>query len=102
MRKEVVDSIISCTPISSRLIAIRISVRLHNITVIQVYAPTSDLEDEEVEPFYEQLNTIIPITPEKDILVVQSDWNAKVIPDPYQHWAVTVGRFGNGEANDRG
>ena len=60
---EVVCSIISCTPISSRLISIWISVRPHNITVSQVYASTSDHENEEVEQFQEQLASIIAKTP---------------------------------------
>ena len=49
LRKEVVGNAISCIPISSRLISIRISARPHNITVIQVYAPTSKHEVEKVE-----------------------------------------------------
>ena len=64
-RKEVVGSIISCIPISSRLV----SARPHNITVIQVYAPTSDHEDEEVEKFCEQLESIIAKTTKKDIYI---------------------------------
>ena len=95
VRKEVVGSIIGCTPISSRLIFIGISVR-PNITVIQVYAPTSDHENEEVGQFYEQLDSVTAKTPKKDTLVVQ------VGPDAYQRWAGTVGRFGIGETNDRG
>ena len=102
VRKEVVGSTISCIPISGRFISIRISARPHNIRVIQVYAPTSDHEYEEVEQFYEQLDSIIAKTPKKDIFVIQGDWNAKVGPDANQHWAGTVGRFGIGEANDRG
>ena len=74
----------------------------HNITVIQVYAPTSDNEDEKVEQFYMQLDSIIAKIPKKDTLVVQGNWNAKVGPDAYQHWAGTVRRFGIGETNDRG
>ena len=80
VREEVVGSIISCTPISSRLISIRISARPYNITVIQVYLPTSDHEDEEVEQFYEKLDSIIAKTHKKDILVVQGDWKAKSRP----------------------
>ena len=64
--------------------------------------PTSDHEDEEVEQFYEQLDSIIAKTPKKDILVVQGDWNAKVGPDAYLHRERTIGRFGTGETNDRG
>ena len=99
VRKEVVGSIISCTPISSRVISIRISVRPHNIIVIQVYAPTS--YHKEVKQFYEQHDSIMAKTPKKDILVVQVNWNAKVGPDAYQHWVGTVGRFGIGETHDR-
>ena len=74
--------------------------RLHSITVIQVYAPTSDHEDENVEQFYEQLDIIIAKTPKKDILVVEGDWNAKVSPDTYKHWEGTVERHGLGDTND--
>ena len=80
VRKEAVGSIISCTPISSRLISIQISLRPYNITVIQVHTPRSDHEQ-----FYEQLDSIIAKTPKKDLLVVKGDWNAKVDPDEYQH-----------------
>lgn len=102
VRKEVVGTVISCTPVSSRLISIRISARPHNITIIQVYAPTSDHDDEELEEFYEQLDSIIKKTPKKDILTVLGDWNAKIGPDAYQQWAGTAGKFGLGETNDRG
>ena len=98
VRKEVVGSISSCTPTSCRLISIRISARPHNITVIQVYAPTSDHEDEEIEQFYEQLDSIITKTPNKDILVGQ----AIKSPDLYQYWVGAVGRIGIGPTNDSG
>ena len=102
VRKEIVNCVLSCTPISSRVISIRISAKPHNLTIIQVYAPTSDHTDEEIEEFYELLDTAIAKTPKKDILFVQGDWNAKVGPDAYTNWAGTTGRFGTGETNDRG
>ena len=46
------------------------------------------------------LNSITPKTPKKDIHVVQGDWKAKVGPDTYQHWAMTIGRFGIGMTED--
>ena len=49
-----------------------------NITVIQVYAPTSNAEEAEVERFYEDLQGLLEITPQKDILISIRDWNAKV------------------------
>ena len=49
-----------------------------NITVIQVYAPTSNAEEAEVEQLYEDLQDILEITPKKDVLFIIEDWNAKV------------------------
>lgn len=102
VNKSRLNSIISCTPISNRIITMRMSAKPQNITIIQVYAPTSDYEDEVVEEFYEKLEDTIKKIPKKDILVIQGDWNAKVGPDAYNQWAGTVGRFGAGETNDRG
>ena len=49
-----------------------------NITVIQVYVPTSNAEEAEVERFYEDLQDLIELTPKKDVLFIIGDWNAKV------------------------
>ena len=49
-----------------------------NITVIQVYAPTSNTEEAEVEWFYEDLQDLLELTPQKDVLFIIGDWNAKV------------------------
>ena len=49
-----------------------------NITVIQVYAPTSNAEEAEVEWFYEDLQDIVELTPKRDVLFITGDWNAKV------------------------
>ena len=48
-----------------------------NITVIQVYAPTSNAEEAEVEQFYEDLQDLLELTPPKDVLFIIGDWNAK-------------------------
>ena len=48
-----------------------------NITVIQVYAPTSSAEEAEVELFYEDLQDHLELTPKKDVLFIIGDWNAK-------------------------
>ena len=59
-----------------------ISVRFHgkpfNITVIQVYAPTSNAEEAEVEWFYEDLQDLLELTPKRDVLFIIGDWNAKI------------------------
>ena len=49
-----------------------------NITVIQVYTPTSNTEETEVEWFYEDLQDLLELTPKKDVLFITGDWNAKV------------------------
>ena len=49
-----------------------------NITVIQVYAPTSNAEEAEVERFYGDLQELLELTPKKDVLSITGDWNAKV------------------------
>lgn len=102
IRKEISNSVISCSPISSRLIVIRLEAQPMNISIIQVYAPTSSYTDEEIEEFYDQLQNLVNDIPKKDILITMGDWNAKVGQDAYQDWSGTVGRFGLGETNDRG
>ena len=52
--------------------------RQTNITVTQVYAPTSNAEEAEVERFYEHLQDLLELTPPKDVLFIIGDWNAEV------------------------
>ena len=52
--------------------------KLFNITIIQVYAPTSNAEEVEVEWIYEDLQDFLELTPKKDVLFIIGDWNAKV------------------------
>ena len=49
-----------------------------NITVIQIYAPTTNAEEAEVEQFYKDLPDLLELTPKKDVLFIIGDWNAKV------------------------
>ena len=81
VHKDVVGAVLGCQPVSSRLISIRLRAAPFNITIIQVYAPTSGHDDSEVDHFYQKLQETIDQTPKKDILVVQGDWNAKVGKD---------------------
>ena len=62
-----------------------------NITVIQVYAPTSNTEETEVERFYEDLQDLSELTPKKDVLFIIGDWNAKV---GSQETPGVAGKFG--------
>ena len=69
-----------------------------NIMVIQVYALTSNAEEAEVERFYEELQDLLELTPQKDVLFIMGDWNAKV---GTQTPGVT-GKFGLGVWNEAG
>ena len=60
------------------MISVRFQDKPFNITVIQVYAPTSNAERAEVEWFYEDLQYLLELTPKKDVLFIVGDWNAKV------------------------
>ena len=64
-----------------------------NTTVIQVYAPTSNAEEAEVEGFYKDLQDRLELTPKKDVLFIIGDWNAKV---GSQETPGVTGRFGLG------
>ena len=70
-----------------------------SITVIQVYAPTSNAEEAEVEWFYEDLQDLLELTPKKDVLFVIGDWNAKV---GSQETPGATGKFGLGVQNEAG
>ena len=60
------------------MISVRFQGKPFNITVSQVYAPTSNAEEAEVERFYEDLQDLLELTPKKDVLFIIGDWNAKV------------------------
>ena len=70
-----------------------------HITVIQVYVPTSNTEEAEVEWFYEDLQYLLEITPQKDVIFIIGDWNTKV---GSQETPGVTGKFGLGVWNDAG
>ena len=70
-----------------------------NITVIQVYAPTSNAEEVEVEQFYEEIQDLLELTPPKNVLFIIEDWNAKV---GSQEIPGVTGKFGLGVQNEAG
>ena len=67
--------------------------------VIQVYAPTSNAEEAAVERFYENLQDLLELTPEKDVLFITGDWNAKV---GSQEILGVTGKFGLAIQNEAG
>ena len=81
------------------MISVHFQGKPFNITVIQVYAPTSNAEETEVEWFYEDLQDLLELTPPKDILFIIGDWNAKV---GSQELPGVTGKFGLGVQNEAG
>ena len=81
------------------MISVHFEDKPFNITVIQVYAPTSNAEEAEVERFYEDLQNLLELTPKEDILFIIGDWNAKV---GSQEITGVTGNFGLGVQNEQG
>ena len=81
------------------MISVHFQGKPFNITVIQVYAPTSNAEEAEVERFYEDLQVLLELTPKKDVLFLIGDWNAKV---GSQETPGISGKFGLGVQNEAG
>ena len=81
------------------MISVHFQGKPFNITVIQVYAPTSNAEGTEVERFYEDLQDFLELTPKKDVLFIIRDWNAKV---GSQEIPGVRGKFGLGVQNEAG
>ena len=84
---------------TDRTISVRFQGQQLNITVIRVYAPTSNAEEAEVEQFYEDLLDRLKLTPKKDVLFIIGDWNAKVRS---QEIPGVTGKFGLGVQNEAG
>ena len=79
------------------MISVHLQGKPFNITVIQVYAPTSNTEEAEAEWFYEDLQDLLELTPQKDVLFIIGDWNAKV--GSHETPGIT-GKFGLGMRNE--
>ena len=81
------------------MISVHFQGKLFNITVIQVYAPTSNAEEAELEWFHEDLQDLLELTPKKDVLFIIRDWNAKV---GSQQITGVTGKSGLGVQNEAG
>ena len=78
VNKKVRNAVLGCSLKNDRMISVCFQGKPFNITVIQVYALTSNTEEAEVERFYEDLQNLLELTPRKDVLFIIGDWNAKV------------------------
>ena len=97
--KRVRNTILGCNLKNDRMISVRFQGKAFNIMIIQVYAPTSNAEEAEVEWFYEDLQDLLELTPQKLVLFIIGDCNAKV---GSQETPGVTGKFGLGIRNEAG
>ena len=81
------------------MISVRFQGKPFNITVNQIYAPISNVEEAEVDQFYEDLQDLLELTPKKDVLFIIGDWNIKA---GSQETSGVTGKFGLGVQNEAG
>ena len=77
VNKRAWKAVLGCNLKNNRMISVHFQGKPFNITVIQVYAPTSNTEEAEVEQIYEDLQDLLELIPKKDVLFFIGDWNAK-------------------------
>ena len=99
VNKKVRNAVLGCNLKNDRMISVHFQGKPCNITVIQVYAPTSNAEEAEVEQFYEDQQDLLELTPPKYVLFIIGDWNAKV---GSQETPGVTGKFGLGVQNEAG
>ena len=73
VNKRVRNAVLGCNLKHDRMVSVRLQGKPFNITVMQVYAPTSNAEEAEVEWFYEDLQDLLELTPKKDVLFIIGD-----------------------------
>ena len=99
VNKRVRNAVLGGNLKNDRMISVCFHGKPFNITVNQAYAPTSNVEEAEVEWFYEDLQDLLELTPKKDVLFIIGDWNAKV---ESQETPGVTGKFGLGVQNEVG
>ena len=99
VNRRVQNAVLGCSLINDRIISLHFQGKPFNITVIQLYAPTSKAEEAEVERLYEDLQDLLELTPKKDVLFIIGDWNAKV---GSQETSGVTGKFVRGMRNEAG
>ena len=99
VNRSVQNAVLGCNLKNDRMISVRFQGKPFNITVIQVYAPTSNAEEAEDERYYEDLQDLLELTPQEDVLFIIGDWNAKA---GSQETHRVTGKFGLGVRNEAG
>ena len=93
------NAVVGCNLKNDRMISVHFQGKPFSITIIQVYVPTTNAEEAEVEQFYEDLQHLLELTPKKYVLFIIGDWNAKA---ESQETPGVTGKFGLGMQNEAG
>ena len=99
VNKRIQNAVLGCNLKNDRMISVHFQGKPFNIMVIQIYTLTSNVEEAEVEWFYEDLQDLLELTPKKYVLFIIGDWNAKV---GSQETHRVTGKFGLGIQNEAG
>ena len=99
VNKRIQNAVFGCSLKNDRMISVRFQGKPFNISVIQVYAPTSNTEEAEVEQFYEDIQDLLERTLPKDVLFIIGDWYSKV---GSQKILGVTGKIGLGVQNEAG
>lgn len=97
--RNVIPSVIGFTPISDRIILLQLQTNKAKVNIIQIYAPTADKPDEEIELFYDNLQSVLSSTKTRDATIIIGDFNAKIGKGRCDKY---VGEYGLGTRNERG
>ena len=99
INKRAQNAVHRCTVKNDRMISVHFQGKPFNITVIQIYDPTSNAEEAEVERYYEDLQDLLELTPKKGVLFIIGDWNSKI---GSQEIPGLTGKIGFGVRNETG
>ena len=99
VNERVRNALLGCNLKNDRMISVRFQGKPFNSKVIQVYTPTSNAEESELDRFYEDLQDLLELIPKKDVLFITGNWNAKL---GSQETRGVTGKFGLGMQNEAG
>lgn len=99
MAKETDKGVKNVVPFSDRILMVQIQSTTINVNILQVYAPTQDYEQEEIEKFYHDLEKVLAPTKKHDLNIIMGDFNAKIGEGEQED---IIGKYGLGIRNERG
>ena len=88
LSKEMADAVVGCWQVSKRVMLIKITAKPVGLNIIQVYAPTTDYSDSEVDEFYEQVDSVRRQCKAEEVTIVMGDLNAKMEEEVVELWLV--------------